>query len=121
MNDKTKAQAQEEQPKVVSPEFNETTKQMLVNKYGKGLLVVKLEADEDNPEEYFVFKKPKMRTISSFAQFEQDDPVRAAQIMFNDCLVHGDKGASQDPERFLSILPHMAQLNKVRKASVEKL
>lgn len=112
--------------------LTEGDKQSLIRKYGKGsLFIVTLEAahsdnedidKEDTPQdEDFVFRKPDMKTLSATATFEEKDPVRAAQIMFNDCLVWGDKEASNDPERFISISPYLGQLLKTRKVTLGKL
>lgn len=95
---------------------------MYKSKHGEeNLLVLAMKNDEGVSIEHFVFKKPTMKTLSGFARYEQEDPIRAGQIVFNDCLVHGDTQAVNDPERFLAIMPKLERLMTPRLVEVEKL
>jgi hypothetical protein len=93
---------------------------MLKHQYGK-LILVELEQEGEQPAEQFVFKKPNMATVSAASRFTQNDPMRATLILFNDCLVWGDKTIVDDPEKFLSVSQHMQDLLKVRVSNVKEL
>jgi hypothetical protein len=80
-----------------------------------------LKAEKDKEAEDFVFKKPSMATVAASATCQEADPVRANLIIFNDCLVFGDKTAANDPDRFLSISPNLSNLVKTRQVEVGEL
>ena len=103
------------------PKLNDADKRLLKEKHSGRLLVVSLPAENGKSAEDFVFKQPEMKTIASATIFEQSDPIRSSQIVFNDCLVFGDPQAATDPERFLAIVPRLSGLIKVRTAEAGEL
>jgi phage tail sheath protein FI len=103
--------------------LTEQDKARLNAQYFGQVVRISLKADKkaNKEAEDFVFKKPTMVTVSASAVFSDTDPIRANQIIFNDCLVFGDKEAANDPERFLAIAPHLSSLLKTRQAEVGEL
>lgn len=103
------------------PKITDKERVNLKAQYPEGLIIVSLKEEQNKPAEDFVFKKPTMVTVSAAAVFEEKDPVRSNQIVFNDCLVWGEKEAANDPDRFLSIAPYLKNLVKVRQVEVGEL
>lgn len=76
---------------------------------------------EDEEAIHFLFKKPDMKTLAASAKFAESDPIRAAQIIFRNCLLEGDSGYAEDVEVFTAVMPHLNELNKKREASLKEL
>lgn len=87
-------------------------------KHGK-LRLVSLKGKEGN-EEHFWFKKPDMATMSACAKFTESDPIKAGQIFFSNCLIHGDESAAEDVDKFTSILPLITDMLQKYEAEVKE-
>ena len=76
---------------------------------------------EGKDDETFIFKKPTMTTLSACARYEDEDPIKSAQIMFNDTLVEGRKEAVEDVDVFPVIMRNLRTTIGGAKATLKKL
>lgn len=65
----------------------------------------------------FIFKKPDMSTISAAVAVGKDDPMAFNVILFNNCLVAGDRDAVEDASVMLSVSPIWVSYWKRKKLS----
>lgn len=79
------------------------------------------DLEKQEPELEFVLKKPNMDTIRAFQKLSQSDPLRAIEVVLNDCLVHGDKARLQEPEVILGMGPHVRELVRAKQGRIKKL
>lgn len=82
------------------------------------LLLVTVKKDGD--ELHFWFKKPGSATMSNYLRQQMQDPYRAGQIIFNDCLISGDNTAVDNVEIFMNILPALSGIIEKLETEVKK-
>lgn len=87
--------------------------------HGADLFMVEVE-NGDEPIE-LVFKKPTRQVMSASAKFAQSDPLKGAEIMIENCLVHGDKKWLDDLTVFTAVAEQFGEINKAREATLKKL
>lgn len=88
----------------------------LKRQYGSELFLIEVEGEKP-----FVLKKPNLTTVSAFSKVSQVDPIKAATIVLNDCIVEGDKSRIEDPEVMLALTKHINALMVARQSSIKKL
>ena len=71
-------------------------------------------------KEYFWFKKPNASTMSNYLRLQNNDPYRAGQVVFNDCLVKGRPEASEDVTVFMNVLPQLSDIIEQLEVEVKK-
>lgn len=98
--------------------LNDTEIQGMKRKYGKIFLIS--VADELDGVEFFWFKKPDMTTLSASSKFAETDPLKAATIIFNDCLIRGRKQAIDEPETFLGIMPQLMRIFRAKTSTIKE-
>lgn len=89
----------------------------LKKSHGELLLVT---VKKDGQELHFWFKKPGSATMSNYLRLQMQDPYRAGQVVFNDCLVLGEKNAVDDVEIFMNILPALSGIVEKLETEVKK-
>lgn len=67
------------------------------------------------------FKKPNLETISAAEQFVESEPIKAGNIMFNNCWLGGDDQVKENDECRISAIKVIGSLFKVRTATLKKL
>lgn len=75
---------------------------------------------EDGEELFFWFKKVDMTTMSAVGSFAETDPIKAAQVMFKNCLISGEVSYADDVEVFLAISEHLNVLMSKAQSKLEK-
>lgn len=89
-------------------------------KYGE-LTHVVVERDEKEDLEY-LFKKPDMKTIRSWAAQVERDPVAANTVIMKNCCVVGNvEIATNDTDVFQVLSPIMFELGEQYNTRVKKL
>jgi hypothetical protein len=89
--------------------------------HGQDLWHIQLDRQDAQEEIDFVLKKPPIPTVSAYIKISQSDPLKAALVLLNDCIVHGPKDKVEDPEVVLALNRHLNSLIKVRESSIKKL
>ena len=79
------------------------------------------DAEKQQPDEYFYFKKPNMTTVSASVKLTETDPIQASILMFNDTLIHGRQAAIEDASVFLSIAKHLQKMVQVKQSEIKEL
>ena len=69
----------------------------------------------------FLLKKPTRQTMSAAGRFAQSDPMQAAAVMVENCLVEGPKEALDDLTVFSAVSEQFDALTAPRKATLKKL
>jgi hypothetical protein len=88
-------------------------------KYGEVHEVcVEIEADQ---EAFAYFKKPDRRVLALAAKFIENDPIKAGDVLFENCWVGGDEQIKDDDEARLACIELIGKLFKKKQASIKKL
>lgn len=83
--------------------------------------VYKVSVDDDGKLVVGYFKKPDLAVISAASRFAKSDPVKSGQIIFESCWLSGDVELKEVEELQASCFGKLAELFKLREASLEKL
>jgi len=75
---------------------------------------------KDGKDLHFWFKKPTSSTMSNYLRLQMQDPYRAGQVIFNDCLVLGESSAVDDVTTFMNILPNLSGIIEKLETEVKK-
>lgn len=68
------------------------------------------------------YKKPNLKIISMASQFAEKDPIKVGEIIYQNCLLGGDKETlDSNDEARLSVIRELGQLFKVRTSTIKKL
>jgi hypothetical protein len=94
-------------------------KEKLKRQHGPHLHVVTVKGEDG--ELVFVFKRPDRSTLAAAAKFASTDPIRAAEVMIETCLVEGDKTALEDITVFQAVAEAFGELNRPREFTLVKL
>lgn len=84
----------------------------------KSLFLITVET-EDEPL-FFWMKKPDMTVLSAVASLADNDPIKAGQVMFHDCLVKGDPHYADDVDVFPAISEQLHKTMNTAKSTLEK-
>ena len=74
---------------------------------------------KDNAVGYF--KKPTLDSIKASSKYLESDPIKAGEIVFNQCWLGGDAEIQENDEVKMSAMQKVSSLFKVRQASLKKL
>ncbi|MDR3326912.1 MAG: hypothetical protein LBT04_02070 [Prevotellaceae bacterium] len=66
-------------------------------------------------------KKPDRSTFKAIASIGQSDPVRANEVLLNDCWLGGDETIKTDDEKFFGVSSQIAGLIEIKQAELKKL
>jgi hypothetical protein len=84
--------------------------------------IFEISAVDDKGNEYkAVFKKVDIKVLSLSGKYAQDDPVKAAVILFDNCWIEGDEEIKNNDELKLSFATKLAETFKVYEATIKKL
>ena len=78
---------------------------------------------DDNAKEKAVgyFKKPTLDTIKASSKYIESDPIKAGEVVFNNCWLGGDAEIKDNDEVKMSAMQQVSSLFKVRQATLKKL
>jgi hypothetical protein len=83
--------------------------------------VYAIAVDDEGKELVGIFKKPDMATISAASRFASSDPVKSGEILFESCWLGGDIELKELDELKVSCFGKLAELFKVKEATIKKL
>ncbi len=82
-------------------------------KYGR---VYEVEVDD-----YRCYLKPPTRqTLSLSMSYENKDPLKADEVLLQNCWIAGDEQIKTDLNLFLTLRPHLAELFELKKSKFIK-
>lgn len=90
----------------------------LKKKHGKIYLIEVIDPTTKETK-YFWFKKPDMKVLSVSAKYS-DDPFKMGEIMFQNCLIEGDREAKNDVDVFPAIVAELSATIKSAKATLKE-
>jgi hypothetical protein len=90
----------------------------LKKKHGKIYLISVIDPNTQQPS-HFWFKKPNMKIMSA-ATSHANNPFKMGGIMFDQCLIKGDKTAKDDVDVYPAIIEKLAETIKTAKATLEE-
>ena len=65
--------------------------------------------------------KPDRKTMKAVASIGQADPIRASEILLENCWIDGDPDIKTDDEKFFAVSKEMAKIIEVKQAELKKL
>jgi|GEM_PF-5354685 len=68
-----------------------------------------------------IFKKPDMKTLGASAKFSESDPMKAGNVIYENCFIEGDELFKTSSEVKLAALKKFNAIFKIREATVKKL
>ena len=92
-------------------------------KYGADKVVLMSVPVDDTKKVYAhgYFRKPDLKIISAASKFMTDDPLKGAEILFENCFLGGDSLFKDDDEIKMSAMTGLSSLFKVRTAEIKNL
>lgn len=66
-------------------------------------------------------RKPDLDVLSAASRFSETDPIKAGNIMFENCFLGGDEAIKENDELKLSVIQAISKLVKIREAQIKKL
>ena len=66
-------------------------------------------------------KKPDRATIKAVTAIGSNDPIRASEILLENCWLGGDDTIKTDDEKFFGVSQQLATLVEVKQAELKKL
>lgn len=84
------------------------------------LITVEGETKEEENIE-FLFKQPDRKILAAAGKFAASNPLQAADIMMQSCLLEGDKNALEDTAVFTAVAAQFEEINKPRESAIKKL
>lgn len=115
----SKAKIQAKEPKVFGLAQDEQIAKWKT-KYPMG--ISQLEGTDENGDVHVVYvRKPNLDDIGASAKYVEDDPVRAGEIMFNQCFIGGSDAVKDDPEMKMGVIQKIGTLFKIKEFSIKKL
>jgi hypothetical protein len=66
-------------------------------------------------------RKPDRATIKAMAAVAQSDPIRASEVLLENCWLGGDETIKTDNGKFLAVSATLSQLVEVKTAELKKL
>ena len=83
-------------------------------KYGK-IYLLKIE------DKTAYLKPPTRQTLSLSMSYEKNDPLKADEVLLQNCWISGDEVIKTDLDLFLAARAALSELVEVKKASLVKL
>ena len=65
--------------------------------------------------------KPDRKTMKAVASIGQGDPIRASEILLENCWLDGDPTIKTNDEKFFAVSKEMAKIIEVKQAELKKL
>lgn len=66
-------------------------------------------------------KKPDRTTMKAVASVGTNDPIRANEILLENCWLGGDSSIKTDDEKFFGVSQKLAELIEIKEAELKKL
>jgi hypothetical protein len=76
--------------------------------------------DENGKEVSAWVRKPSFENMNAFSAIGQSQPIKAMQVLLNTIWLEGDEIIRTDIECFMSVMPQLHELVKVRHSDLEK-
>lgn len=67
------------------------------------------------------FKKPTLDSIKASSKYLQSDPIKAGEVVFNECWLGGSSEIQENDEVKMSAMQKVSTLFKIRQATLKKL
>lgn len=88
----------------------------------KNIYLITVEpAEVDGEQAQFLFKQPDRKVLAAAGRFAATDPMKAAEVMLDNCLLEGDKLLLDDVAVFTAVAAQFEEINKPREAAIKKL
>lgn len=68
-----------------------------------------------------IFRKPDMSIISAASKYAESDPIKAGEILYENCKLKVDPEMDAKPEIKASTFAQLMKMFKVREAKIKKL
>lgn len=78
-------------------------------------------AEPDGERLEYLFKQPDRKVLAAAGKFAASDPMRAAEVMMDNCILEGDKKQLEDVAVFTAVAAQFEEINKPREAAIKKL
>ena len=65
--------------------------------------------------------KPDRTTMKAIASVSTSDPIKANEVLLENCWLGGDDSIKHDDEKFFGVSAHLAKLVEIKEAEIKKL
>jgi len=65
--------------------------------------------------------KPDRKTLKAMASIGQADPIRASEILLENCWIDGDTTIKSNDEMFFAVSKELAKVIEIKQAELKKL